>query len=514
VTVTTPGYVTLTRPPCRCTGLKAATPSPVKGEGNTANLNMKQLSSPSILTSTPALASASESLRTAGEGATHRPLRFITCGSVDDGKSTLIGRLLFDSKALMIDQLDALGRARGAQTRAGELDLSLVTDGLEAEREQGITIDVAYRYFATPKRKFIIADAPGHEQYTRNMVTGASKSDVAVILIDVTKLDFSKEHIELLPQTKRHSAIAGLLGIKQIVVAVNKMDAIDFDREKFERVVAAFDAIAKSLALPRYFAIPISALKGDGVVAHTENTAWFKGAALLDTLESIELGDASNPNESPAARIAVQYVTRDANDDHRRWIMGDLADAALAVGQTIRVFPSGAEAIVAGINTPRGASVEAQAGEAVAVLLDRQVDVARGDWLIANANEESKSSQRADHGSQTATATVAWLDSNPLAIGRRLLARHGTRWLPARVTEVRRRLDLQSAQWKSHDDAIATNSDANNDVNPNDIIEATIEFASPLPITTYEASTSSGAIVLVDPGTHSTAAAAMIRNLS
>ncbi|TAG69422.1 MAG: sulfate adenylyltransferase, partial [Burkholderiales bacterium] len=377
-----------------------------------------------------------------------RPLRFITCGSVDDGKSTLIGRLLFDSKSLMLDQLDSLGRARGAQTRAGELDLSLVTDGLEAEREQGITIDVAYRYFATPKRKFIIADAPGHEQYTRNMVTGASKSDVAVILIDVTKLDFSGDTIELLPQTKRHSAIAGLLGIKHLVVAVNKMDAIDFDRAKFERVIAAFEAIASSLNLSNFTAVPISALKGDGVVAHTSNTVWFDGPSLLEALESIDLtaenSDSTRADETRSAHIAVQYVTRDAADGHRRWIMGDVADAALNVGDRIRVFPSGALAVVTAINTPRGSTSVAHVDEAVALGLDRQVDVARGDWIIAVRESPSVGAQLSTN---RVTATLAWLDNAPLAPGRRLLARHGTRWLPARVSRITRRLDLQSAHW-------------------------------------------------------------------
>jgi sulfate adenylyltransferase subunit 1 len=431
----------------------------------------------------------------------NRPLRFITCGSVDDGKSTLIGRLLFDSKALMIDQLDALGRARGAQTRAGELDLSLVTDGLEAEREQGITIDVAYRYFATPRRKFIIADAPGHEQYTRNMVTGASKSDVAVILIDVTKLDFSKNEIELLPQTKRHSAIAGLLGIRHLVVAVNKMDAIAFDQTKFEGVVTAFDALAKSLSLPSFKAIPISALLGDGVVAHTENTAWFNGDSLLEALESIELNNEEISDEKPSAYIAVQYVTRDATDDHQRWIMGDVADASLRVGSLIRVFPSGAEAVIVAINTPRGAVIEARAGEAVAIALDRQVDVARGDWIVAS-NERTQTAQRV-------VATLAWLDAVPLVAGRRLLARHGTRWLPARITRVERRLNLRTVQW------IKQNVESPQaDVSANDIVEATIEFASALPIANYAESNARGAIVLVDPGTHTTAATAMVRSVS
>jgi sulfate adenylyltransferase subunit 1 len=430
-----------------------------------------------------------------------RPLRFITCGSVDDGKSTLIGRLLFDSKALMIDQIDNLSRARGAQTRAGEIDLSLVTDGLEAEREQGITIDVAYRYFATPKRKFIIADAPGHEQYTRNMVTGASKSDVAVILIDVTKLDFSSNTVELLPQTKRHSAIAGLLGIKRIVVAVNKMDAINFDQVSFERVVAAFSAIANTLSLPSFTAIPISALKGDGVVAHTANTAWFKGESLLESLESIEIQN-NIVNTNHAAHIAVQYVTRDADDDHRRWITGDLVDASLRVGDVVRVFPSGANALVAAINTPRGSTVEALAGEAVALALDRQVDVARGDWIVAQSENEFNASQRV-------TATLAWLDNAPLTPGRRLLARHGTRWLPARVTRIEQRLDLQTARWiAAHVNAPDQTTE---NVRANDIVEATIEFASALPIASYAESAARGSIVLVDPGTHATAAAGIVR---
>jgi sulfate adenylyltransferase subunit 1 len=502
---------------------------------------MKHISSKSIAP-TSARNGATTDLHTAKNTTVHRPLRFITCGSVDDGKSTLIGRLLFDSKALMIDQLDALGRARGAQTRAGELDLSLVTDGLEAEREQGITIDVAYRYFATPNRKFIIADAPGHEQYTRNMVTGASKSDVAVILIDVTKLDFTQTEIELLPQTKRHSAIAGLLGIDHLVVAVNKMDAIAFDEAKFERVVAAFKAIAQTLSLPPFTAIPISALKGDGVVAHTENTSWFDGLSLLATLEAIDLESRDDVLEPLSAHIAVQYVTRDVADDHLRWIMGDVADAPVAVGDAVQVFPSGASATVVALNTPRGAAEQARVGEAVAIALDRQVDVARGDWIIVSKDSAPSSqladhgsqyatngsqlanhgsqyanhgsqlanhgSQLANHGSQLATATLAWLDPTPLVAGRRLLARHGTRWLPVRVTHVQKRLDLNTATWVtegSHAGELLTSA--------NDIIEAAIEFASPLPLIGYGSSKTRGAILFVDPGTHVTSAAGLVREV-
>jgi sulfate adenylyltransferase subunit 1 len=443
-----------------------------------------------------------------------RPLRFITCGSVDDGKSTLIGRLLYDSKALMVDQLESLAvstqkRARGVQSQSGKLDLSLVTDGLEAEREQGITIDVAYRYFATPKRKFIIADAPGHEQYTRNMVTGASKSDVAVLLIDVMKLDFTQATLTLLPQTKRHAALVGLLGLQHIVVAVNKMDAIDFDAAKFERVVIAFGELAASLSIHAFTAIPMSALDGDGVVAHTERTSWFQGPALLPHLESLELTDARDgANAHCAAKhahlaakhahLSVQWVTRDVSDDHQRWVTGDLAESALSVGDAIHVFPSSATAVVAAIRTGRGNVASATPGEAVAVRFDRQLDVARGDWIIAgNAGAQVLT--------QKTHATIAWLDSAPLTVGRRYVVRHGARWLPARVSAISARLDLSSGQWR---DADAPGQHA--EVNANDLVCAEIEFAQAIPLAAFASSTALGAFVMVDPGTNATAAAGMI----
>ena len=433
--------------------------------------------------------------RATGEGA-NRPLRLITCGSVDDGKSTLIGRLLYDSKALMVDQLDALGKARGAQSKNGQIDLSLVTDGLEAEREQGITIDVAYRYFATPKRKFIIADAPGHEQYTRNMVTGASKSDVAVLLIDVMKLDFSQTTLTLLPQTKRHAALAGLLGLQHIVIAVNKMDAIDFDAAKFARVVNAFGELAASLGINAFTAIPMSALDGDGVVAHTERTSWFQGPALLPHLESLELTDARG---SETAHIAAQWVTRDESDDHLRWVTGDLAESTLSVGTAISVFPSGAIAIVAAIRTGRGLVDSAKPGEAVAVRFDRQVDIARGDWIIAGNADAQVLTQKT-------LATIAWLDNAPLTIGRRYVVRHGARWLPARVSAISARLDLANGQWRDSDAASLVS-----EVKANDLVRAEIEFAQALPLTAFAKSAALGAFVMVDPGTNATAAAGMIQ---
>ncbi len=433
--------------------------------------------------------------------AASRPLRFITCGSVDDGKSTLIGRLLYDSKALMIDQLESLANlsktARGSQSKEGQLDLSLVTDGLEAEREQGITIDVAYRYFATPMRKFIIADAPGHEQYTRNMVTGASKSDVAVVLIDVMKLDFSQFNVTLLPQTKRHTALAGLLGLQHIVVAVNKMDAIDFDANKFERVVTAFGELAASLNIKAFTAIPLSALDGDGVVAHTARTAWFQGPALLPHLESLVLDDTHGTSATARAHVAVQWVTRDVSDDHQRWVTGDVAEAAIHVGDAISVFPSGATAVVAALRTGRGDTQTAEPGEAVAIRFDRQVDVARGDWIMAGSASDTPLTQRI-------TATLAWLDNAPLTLGRRYVVRHGARWLPARVSAISSRLDLTSAEWQPGDGAGA-------EVKANDLVCAEIEFAQALPLAAFAESAARGAFVLVDPGTNATAAAGMIQ---
>ena len=431
------------------------------------------------------------------------PLRFITCGSVDDGKSTLIGRLLYDSKALLVDQLDALGKARGAQSQSGKLDLSLVTDGLEAEREQGITIDVAYRYFATPKRKFIIADAPGHEQYTRNMVTGASKSDVAVLLIDVMKLDFSQSTLTLLPQTKRHAALAGLLGLQHIVVAVNKMDGIDFDAAKFERVINAFGELAASLSINAFTAIPMSALDGDGVVAHTERTSWFQGPALLPHLESLELSEARESESAhiavKQAHLAVQWVTRDESDNHLRWVTGDLAESTLSVGDAISVFPSGATAIVAAIRTGRGIVDSAKPGEAVAVRFDRQVDVARGDWIITGNADAQVLSQKTQ-------ATIAWLDNAPLTIGRRYVVRHGARWVPARVSAISARLDLANGQWRDSDAASLVS-----EVKANDLVRAEIEFAQALPLAAFAKSAALGAFVMVDPGTNATAAAGMIQ---
>jgi len=277
-------------------------------------------------------------------------VRFITAGSVDDGKSTLIGRLLYDSKAVLADQLLALSKTRHARVKANDaqVDLALLTDGLEAEREQGITIDVAYRYFATAKRKFIVADAPGHEQYTRNLVTGASQADVAVVLVDATRVDLSVEPASLLAQTKRHASIVRLLNLQHVVFAVNKMDLLKFDEGVFNKIRQSVEALAQTIGLPAPVMIPVSALQGDNVVDLSEHTPWYRGPSLLQWLESVEIAQSSR---LPALRLPVQYVARQdgsAADDFRGYL-GQVESGQILSGQAVRILPAGLVTTVAEI---------------------------------------------------------------------------------------------------------------------------------------------------------------------
>jgi sulfate adenylyltransferase subunit 1 (EFTu-like GTPase family) len=298
--------------------------------------------------------------------------------------------------------------------------------------------------------------------------------------------------------------------LQHIVVAVNKMDAIEFDQSKFNRVVSAFKGLADSLNFKSFTAIPVSALRGDGVVTHSERTAWFNGPALLPHLESLALDDASDISQP--ASVAVQWVTRDTNDDHVRWATGDVADATLRVGDAVTVFPSGANATIAAIRTGRGDVTLAHAGEAVALRFDRQVDIARGDWIFATHATNTSASTSHDENVEPITmknraqAAIAWLDSAPLTPGRRYVLRHGTRWLPARVTIIGERFDLQTALW-SRDESVDDANAAAANVNANDLIRAEIEFAAVLPISDFAKSATRGAFVLVDPGTNATAAA-------
>ncbi len=311
-------------------------------------------------------------------------LRFITAGSVDDGKSTLIGRLLFDSKGIFADQLDAMSRSKHKRTVGDTVDLSLLTDGLEAEREQGITIDVAYRYFATPKRKFIIADTPGHEQYTRNMVTGASTADAVIILIDVSKVKLGDDgSVELLIQTKRHSTIAHLLQIEHVVVAVNKMDLVDYDETVYNRIVAAYREFAQSLGLKDITPIPLSALTGDNVVERGDKLGWYTGPTLIELLESLSVYDESH--DTPF-RFPVQLVARhnghEANDF--RGYMGRIEAGKVSIGDTLVVQPSGQTATVKDIVTLDGSLSTAVVGQSVTLLLNEYLDISRGDLLASS----------------------------------------------------------------------------------------------------------------------------------
>ena len=430
----------------------------------------------------------------------HGVLRFITAGSVDDGKSTLIGRLLYDSRGILKDQLAALARAAerrpGATVAAGPaaIDLSLLTDGLEAEREQGITIDVAYRYFATAQRKFIIADTPGHEQYTRNMVTAATTADAAVILIDATRVKDG----ELLAQTRRHAALAHLLGIRQVAVAVNKMDRLGFDRDAFEAIVAAYRALAERLGAGVFTAIPVSALDGDNVVTASARLPWYAGPTLLSWLESAPSEiDALRRAEAPF-RFPVQLALRGygTGGGSARGYAGRVASGSVRVGDEVQVQPGSLIARIAAIETHDGRLNEAFTGQSVALRLDRELDVSRGDLIVA-ADAPARIASRFG-------ADLAWLDDEPARPGAKLWLRHGARNVAARVKRVDRRLDLGKVAWReagSADAALARN----------DITRVEIETQQPLAIDAYDAVRAGGAFVLVDGASHRTVAAGMIR---
>jgi len=430
----------------------------------------------------------------------HGVLRFITAGSVDDGKSTLIGRLLYDSRGILKDQLAALARAAerrpGATVAAGPaaIDLSLLTDGLEAEREQGITIDVAYRYFATAQRKFIIADTPGHEQYTRNMVTAATTADAAVILIDATRVKDG----ELLAQTRRHAALAHLLGIRQVAVAVNKMDRLGFDRDAFEAIVAAYRALAERLGAGVFTAIPVSALDGDNVVTASARLPWYAGPTLLSWLESAPSEiDALRRAEAPF-RFPVQLALRGygTGGGSARGYAGRVASGSVRVGDEVQVQPGSLIARIAAIETHDGRLNEAFTGQSVALRLDRELDVSRGDLIVA-ADAPARIASRFG-------ADLAWLDDEPARPGAKLWLRHGARNVAARVKRVDRWLDLGKVAWReagSADAALARN----------DIARVEIETQQPLAIDAYDAVRAGGAFVLVDGASHRTVAAGMIR---
>jgi sulfate adenylyltransferase subunit 1 len=419
-------------------------------------------------------------------------LRFITAGSVDDGKSTLIGRLLFDSKGIFADQLDAMSRSKHKRTVGDQVDLSLLTDGLEAEREQGITIDVAYRYFATPKRKFIIADTPGHEQYTRNMVTGASTADAVIILVDVSKVKQNDDgSVELLIQTKRHSTIAHLLRIEHIVVAVNKMDLANYDQGIYERIVKAYHEFAAQLGIKDIQTIPLSALSGDNVVEPSSNMPWYNGPTLIELLEQLSVYD--DAHQQPL-RFPVQLVARhnghEANDF--RGYMGRIEAGSVKKGDQLVVQPSGQSATVKDILTLDGSMKQARAGQSVTLLLEEYRDISRGDML--------SSASRPATLLKNVQADVCWLSEEALDMRRKYWIKHSTRQTAARVTQIESLLDINTQERHQ-----ATG------LKLNDIAHVHLTVQQPLAADPYAEIRATGAFILIDEVTHQTVAAGMIR---
>jgi len=415
----------------------------------------------------------------------HRALRFLTAGSVDDGKSTLIGRLLFDSRAILADQLDTLERrAAGAP-----IDLSLLTDGLEAEREQGITIDVAYRYFATKSRKFIIADAPGHEQYTRNMVTAAAGSDAAVVLVDITKLDLTQDEITLLPQTRRHSLLAHLLRVPGIVFAVNKIDALDDPAPGFAKVAAALNKFAAEAGIEVNAIVPVSALRGDNVTSPLA-ADWYQGPSLLQVLESLPAAEEAHEG---AFLQPIQYVAKEGEGTgHQpRTLWGRVAQGSVRVGDELQILPSGEKAIVAELRKAGETVTNGEAGQSIGLVLDRQLDVSRGDWAVTPGSAAP---------TQSFAATLAWLDTEAAQPGRKYWVRHGNRWVQARISAIEHKLDIHTLEEREAEA-----------LQVNEIGHVRVELQQPLPLTAYVDNRVGGALIVVDPTSNRTSGALLVR---
>ena len=407
-------------------------------------------------------------------------LRFITCGSVDDGKSTLIGRLLYDSKMIFEDQLSALeSDSKKMGTQGKQIDFALLVDGLASEREQGITIDVAYRFFATDKRKFIVADTPGHEQYTRNMVTGASTADLAIILIDARK--------GVLTQTKRHSYLANLLGIKNIVLAVNKMDLVDYDRGTFQRIVADYSDFAKSIGIHNFTAIPISGFKGDNIVGQSANMPWYDGPVLIEHLENVEVD--VDPGQNRPFRLPVQWVNR-PNLDFRGF-SGQIASGRVKPGDTVRIIPSGKTSTVKSIVTMDGDLNEAVAGQSVTITLEEEIDCSRGDVICA-ADDPAEAADSFE-------ATVVWMSDIDLLPGRSYLMKIGAQTVSASVQQPKFRLDINTM------DQLASKT-----LQLNDIGICTVTTDKRITFEPYAENREMGGFILIDKVTNSTIAAGML----
>lgn len=410
-------------------------------------------------------------------------LRFSTAGSVDDGKSTLIGRLLYDSKSIFEDQLEAV---ESVSKRAGneEVNLALLTDGLKAEREQGITIDVAYRYFATPKRKFIIADTPGHIQYTRNMVTGASTADLAVILLDARN--------GVLEQTIRHSYIASLLNIPHIAVCINKMDLVDYSQEVFEKIKADYLKFAEKLEIKNAYFIPVSAKLGDNIVNPSPNMPWYNGKTLMQLLETVPVDHKIYAEE---LRFPVQYVIRPISDKFHdfRGYAGRLAGGRVKVGEEIVVLPSGLKSTVTEILQAEKKLENAFAPQSVVLQLKDDIDISRGDVIVSTSGQQPKISQ-------DLTVMVCWFNFEPLQLRKRYIVRQATFETQGMVIQINYRININTLE---HEQNI-------NQLNANDIAEITIKTSNPLVYDAYKHNRSTGSIIFIDPDTNETVGAGMI----
>ncbi|MBF4987483.1 sulfate adenylyltransferase subunit CysN [Methylophilus sp. 14] len=414
-------------------------------------------------------------------------LRFMTCGSVDDGKSTLIGRLLYDTKTILADTLNNI--ARTSQKRGMEaVDLSLLTDGLQAEREQGITIDVAYRYFSTGTRKYIIADAPGHEQYTRNMVTAASTANLAIILIDARK--------GVLTQTRRHSYLAHLVGIPHIVVAVNKMDLVDYDQATYEKIKADYIAFATEIGLAQardIKFIPMSALNGDMLVDRLDNMDWYQGETLLDILEA---APAAHSEQAEAFRFPVQFVCRphdSANPELHdfRGFMGRVESGSIAVGDAVTVLPNGYQSKVKAIQVGNEQLQTAQTEQSITLLLEDEIDTSRGDMIVKTSEAPEAVKQIEAH--------VCWLSETPLSPARTYIVRHTTRESKAKIGSIQYKVDVNTLEQQ-----------ATADLKMNDIARVSFKLAQPLMVDSYDKNRATGAFIVIDESSNNTVGAGMI----
>ncbi|WP_452227216.1 sulfate adenylyltransferase subunit 1 [Lacinutrix cladophorae] len=409
-------------------------------------------------------------------------LRFTTAGSVDDGKSTLIGRLLYDSKSIFEDQLEAITKTSNKKGHEG-VDLALFTDGLRDEREQGITIDVAYRYFTTPKRKFIIADTPGHIQYTRNMVTGASTANVATILIDARK--------GVVEQTKRHAFIASLLQIPHIIVCINKMDLVDYSEEVYNKIIRQFEDIASKMLVTDVRFIPMSALNGDNVVNKLDNMPWYQGAPMLHTLETMHISSDINKVD---ARFPVQTVLRPQNDSHRdyRGYAGRVASGVFRVGDAITVMPSGFNSTIKSIDVLDKNLIEAYAPMSVSITLEDDIDISRGDMIVRSNNKPT--------ATQDIEVMLCWLNNKPAKPRAKYAIQHTSNLQQAMIKDVIYKIDINTLGRNTED----------KDLNMNDIAKLKIRTTKPLMVDAYRENRSTGSIVLIDTTTNETVAAGMI----